>query len=314
EADKMTAYYTLFCALNACVKIMAPIIPFMTEVIWQKLTRVVMPSSPISVHLADWPTPMKLFEDDGIIAQTAAARDVIATAMRLRNEQQIKVRQPLSKLYVCSDSEGIDEVKVFEKNILDELNIRTIEYISDFSVLEDTYLSVNFKAAGAVLKREVNNFKAALENASYDEMQSMVSELNAGQKVHVKGFDGEFDDDLFVKNTRTKDGIVSSKCVGNIVVALDVTLSDELIQDGIIRDIVRQCQLLRKEAGYSVEQRIRASISVAGEFITSALNKNKAHISSELLANELLINESISADATKEIEAGGEKVTISVSK
>ena len=156
---------------------MAPIIPFMTEHIWQELTRKVLPSSAISVHLSGWPKEMEGFEDDGIIEQTALARDVIAVAMRLRNEHQLKVRQPLAKLFVCCDDDTANKLKAFEKNILDELNIKNIEYIKDKSVLEDSYLTVNFKAAGAVLKQNVNKFKQSLENAGKDEKAAMAASV-----------------------------------------------------------------------------------------------------------------------------------------
>ena len=313
--DKMIAYYTLFNALNACIKILAPIIPFMTENIWQKLTRKVMPSSALSVHLADWPTPLGMFEDDGIIDQTEKARDVIATAMRLRNEQQLKVRQPLSKLYVCASEQDNAQISVFERNVLDELNIKEIVYINDFSILEESTLGVNFKAAGAVLKGEVNRFKAALEQASDEEMKAMTESFCKGEEVSVPGFDGTFSPNLFVKNSKTKQGIVSAKCVGETVVAIDVTLSDELRKEGAVRDIIRQCQLLRKEAGYSVEQRINASISTDDAFILEALNEKKDHIATELLANSLTINEALeNEDLKKEFDVLDGTVTAAVSK
>ena len=312
EQDKMVAYYTLFYALNTCVRVLAPIIPFMTEGIWQKLTRKVMPSSPISVHLTDFPKPMDMFEDDGILAQTATARDIIATAMRLRNEQQLKVRQPLAKLFVCT--ENVETIRTFERSILDELNIKEIEYISDFSVLEESTLGVNFKAAGAVLKKEVNNFKAALENASAEEMQVMVAAYNAGADVTVPGFDGAYAPDLFVKNSKTKSGIVSAKCTDGLDIALDVVLTDALRKEGAVRDVIRQCQLLRKEAGYSVEQRITAAIATDDAFLLEALTEKQTHIAAELLADSVVINGDFTADLSKEFDVAGAKVTASVRK
>ncbi|MGN0636243.1 MAG: isoleucine--tRNA ligase [Acutalibacteraceae bacterium] len=310
--DKMIAYYTLFYALNTCVRVMAPIIPFMTEGIWQKLTRKVMPSSPISVHLTDFPKPMEMFEDDGILAKTATARDIIATAMRLRNEQQLKVRQPLAKLFVCT--EDAEAIRTFERSILDELNIKEIEYITDFSVLEESTLGVNFKAAGAVLKKEVNNFKSALENASVEEMQTMVAAYNAGKEVAVPGFDGTYATDLFVKNSKTKSGIVSAKCADGLDIALDVVLTDALRKEGAVRDVIRQCQLLRKEAGYSVEQRITAAVATEDAFLLEALTEKQAHIATELLADSLVINAAFEADLSKEFDVAGAKVTASVRK
>lgn len=314
EQDKMIAYWTLFTALKTCVQVMAPVIPFMTEYIWQKLIKVCEPQSAESVHLSDWPTVIEGFEDDGIIEETALARDVIAVAMRLRNEQQIKVRQPLNKLFVCCDKDKADKIKTFEKNILDELNIRNIEYISDANLLEDKYCAVNFKVAGAVLKQNVNKMKQTLENLSADVMKAVTEAVIAGGEVAVPGWDEKFDASVFAVNSKTKAGIVSAEFGSDCVLALDVVLTEELLKDGAVRDIIRQCQLLRKEAGYQVEQHIAASINTADEFVLTALNEKKDYIANELLADSLAIGEDISADLSKTISVNEKDVTISVSK
>lgn len=314
EQDKMIAYWTLFTALKACVQVMAPVIPFMTEYIWQKLIKVCEPNSAESVHLSDWPTVIEGFEDDGIIEETALARDVIAVAMRLRNEQQIKVRQPLNKLFVCCESDKADKIKTFEKNILDELNIKNIEYISDANLLEDKYCAVNFKVAGAVLKQNVNKMKQTLENLSDSDMKAVTEAVIAGGEVAVPGWDEKFDASVFAVNSKTKSGIVSAEFGTDSVLALDVVLTDELLKDGAVRDIIRQCQLLRKEAGYQVEQHIAASINTADEFMLTALNEKKTYIANELLADSLKIGEDISADLSKTVSVNGKDVTISVSK
>lgn len=314
QQDKMVAYYTLFTALKTCVQVMAPVIPFMTEYIWQKLIKVCEPQSAESVHLSDWPAVIEGFEDDGIIEETALARDVIAVAMRLRNEQQIKVRQPLNKLFVCCEKDKADKIKTFEKNILDELNIRNIEYINDANLLEDKYCAVNFKVAGAVLKQNVNKMKQTLENLSNAEMKTLTEAVIAGGEVAVPGWDEKFDASVFAVNSKTKAGIVSAEFGENCVLALDVVLTDELLKDGAVRDIIRQMQLLRKEAGYQVEQRIFASINTADEFILTALNDKKDYIANELLANSLTVGADISADLSKTVSVNEKDVTISVSK
>ena len=315
EKDKMIAYWTLFNAINACVKVMAPIIPFMTESIWQNLTRRVLPSSELSVHLSDWPEVIPGFEDDGIISQTADARDIIAVAMRLRNEHQIKVRQPLSTLYVCADEAEIEKIKVFEKNILDELNIKQLVPVKDKAELEDSYLTVNFRAAGAVLKQNVNKMKQALESATAEEMAEYTKAAQNGEKILVKGFDEAYDPAIFTVMSKTKEGIVSAECQNKTVVALDVVLTDALIKEGTVRDVVRQCQLVRKEAGYEVEQRVVMAIASDSDFVLATLAENKAYMADELLADELLLGETIeSADYTKECEAADAKVTIAVKK
>lgn len=314
EQDKMVAYWTLFTALKACTQIMAPVIPFMTEYIWQNLIRKVTPNCPESVHLSDWPQVIEGFEDDGIIEKTDLAREVIAVAMRLRNEQQIKVRQPLSKIFVCCGGDKADKIKTFEKNILDELNIKAIEYIDDAGVLEDKFLTVNFKVAGAVLKQNVNKMKQTLESLSDDEMKALTDAVVAGGGVSVPGWEEKFDGSIFTVQSKTKKGIVSAEFAQDCVVALDVVLTDELLREGIVRDVIRQCQLIRKEAGYQVEQRIKAAVSVDDEFILSALNDKKDYIASELLADSLVINSEISADLTKEFSVNDKKIVVSVVK
>lgn len=314
ESDKMVAYWTLFNAINACVKVMAPIIPFMTESIWQNLTRRVLPSSELSVHLSSWPTVIEGFEDDGIIEQTSKAREIIAVAMRLRNEHQIKVRQPLSKLFISCNDDEIEKIKTFEKNILDELNIKELVHVTDSSVLEDSYLTVNFRAAGAVLKQNVNKMKQALESATDEEMAAYTAAAKNGEAVAVKGFDEAYDPSIFTVMSKTKSGIVSAECQNGTVVALDVVLTDDLIKEGTVRDIVRQCQIIRKEAGYEVEQRVVMAISSDSEFVIDAVTQSKAHMASELLADEIVINGSIEADLTKNFTVGDAEVTISVKK
>ncbi len=314
EADKMVAYWTLFNALKVCVQTMAPIIPFMTEYIWQNLIKKCDSTVAESVHLSDWPSVVEGIEDDGIIEQTALVRDVIATAMRLRNEQQIKVRQPLSKLFICCEAEKADKIKTFEKNILDELNIKSVEYIDDINVLEDQYLTVNFKVAGAVLKQNVNKMKQTLENLSSDEMRALTSAVITGGDVEVPGWDEKYEASIFAVQSKTKEGVVSAEFAENSVVALDIVLTDELLKEGVVRDIIRQCQVARKDAGYQVEQRINASINVDDEFIINALTEKLSFIASELLADCLVLNADIKADYTSEFTINDKKVSVSVVK
>ncbi len=314
ESDKMIAYWTLFTALKSVVKVMAPIIPFMTESIWQNLVRRVMPSSELSVHLADWPVAIEGFEDDTIIEKTAFAREIIATAMRLRNKHQLKVRQPLAKLFVYCDSEKKAYVETFERQILDELNIKAIEYISDSSVLEDSYLTVNFKLAGAVLKANVNNMKQALADATKEEMAEYAAKAKNGEAVLVKGFDEAYDCSIFTVMSKIKEGIVSEETEDGAIIALDILLTDELIKEGALRDIIRQCQLIRKEAGYEVEQRVVLSIQSESDFILGVVRENLDYMASELLADEIVVSGEIEADLTKTISVADSDIVLSVKK
>ena len=119
---------------------------------------------------------------------------------------------------------------------------------------------------------------------------------------------------IFAVQSKTKEGVVSAEFAQASVVALDIVLTDELLKEGVVRDIIRQCQVARKDAGYQVEQRIKASINVDDEFIVNALAEKLEFISGELLADSIVINESIKADYSTEFSINDKKVTVSVAK
>ena len=310
--DKTLAYWVLTFALDAATRCMSPIIPFLTENIWQKLIRKLYPSAPISVHLSEWPEPFEGIKDTEVLEQTALARDVINTAMRLRNEQQLKVRQPLSTLYVCCSDEDAEKIKVFEKTILDELNIRKLEYINDLSILQDSYLTVNFRSAGALLKQDVNKLKAVLLSLPSDKLTTALETFAMVGSVRFNEFDMDLAPELFNVQTAPKKGIAHGEVSPEITVAIDTHLTDELIADGIVRDIVRQWQILRKDTGYSVEQRIIAAIKTADDFTKAAVENKSEYIKNELLADELIINGDGEFDADKTFEVNDADVTIYV--
>ena len=305
----------LFTAINACTKIMAPIIPFMTEHIWQDMTRKVTPSAEESVHLASWPTVIEGFEDDGIVESTAKVRDIIATAMRLRNENTLKVRQPLSKIFVACGSDIFERIKVFEKNLLDELNIKQLVFVEDASALEDSYLAVNFRKAGAVLKQNVNKMKQALESADAAAMARYTAAAAAGEDVLVDGFDEAYPPEIFLVQTRTKEGIVSAESADKTVVALDTVLTDSLIREGIVRDVIRQCQIIRKETGYDVEQRVVFSMTGSDETVLSALRESRDFMRAELLADDIAFDRDLSdPDESREVKIADAALTVNVKK
>lgn len=311
--DKMTAYWTLKYALITSSRCMAPIIPFMTEYIWQNVERKVNKNAEISVHLSGWPEKFDKVVDDTVLENTKVSREVISVAMRLRNEKQLKVRQPLSTIYICCGKETEDKIKNFEKNILDELNIRNIVYTEDKSVLEENYLTVNFKKAGAVLKKDVNKMKQTLLDLSAEEMKEKTEKVKAGEKVTFDGWDGEYDPELFTVESRPKNNIASAE-FSEGALGLDTNLTDELIRDGVIRDVIRQCQLARKEAGFDVNQRILISINSDDSGIVSSLNGAEEKLSSELLADSVTIGSDIEGDFTKVVGEENQNIKITVKK
>ncbi len=310
--DKKLAYWVLYKALSAAVGCMAPVIPFLTDHIWRDLLIKLDRDLPESVHLSDWPTPIPGVSDDGITEATALAREVITVAMKVRNEKQIRVRQPLSKLYINTPEDVYSGISLFKDIILDELNVHEMIFTASVDELEDKYLSVNFKTAGAVLKGDVNRMKQTLADLPSELMSSICEKVANGFSVEVPGFDGSFAPELFIVQSRTKTGIAASEFGENFVLALDTNIDDGLRAEGTVRDIVRSFQVLRKDAGYPVEQRIKAFANTDSGFIADALNADRARISDELLADEFVVNAVFDADKTIDLALDDGQVTIGV--
>lgn len=310
KRDQMTAYWCLYYAIKSCVSAMTPIIPFVCEHIWQNLVREIEPNEAECVMIAGYPKEIYPLHFENILAYTEKARDVMSIAQRLRNENQIKVKQPLRTMYVTGDEFAHRVLEEFGGIIKEELNVKNLEVVKDESRFNDEYLSVNFKKAGACLKGEVQALKEALANLS-DEENKLVMEGYRKGSVNV----GKFTDlgsELFNLEKKPKGDYVIAHENGNTVV-LDVTLDDELIMEGEYREFVRGLQVLRKEANFLIEDRIVASFETSDEHLKAVLDKFKNKIMQEVLIKE--IKTSLSNPAiTKEVEMGDGSVKVSLAK
>ncbi|MDR2525683.1 MAG: isoleucine--tRNA ligase [Oscillospiraceae bacterium] len=309
RTDQQAAYYCLYFALKSAVQAMAPILPFMTETIWQKLVRPMEADAPLSVHLGAWPQPLTGIEDDGILADTALVRETVATALRLRNEQNLKVRQPLAALYIVCPPGRRSAFARLERQLLDELNVKAVVFPESATELQVKLPQVNFKLAGAALKAQVNAFKAHLAALSPENALAVAAQAEAGGTVLVPGWESELPAELFALQTQTRPGVVSAE-QGEITVALDTEITPALRREGAVRDVIRQIQILRKEAGYAVEQRIRLRLHTHGAFLGEAVAEAKAHLLEEALATEDVSLES--HDIQRSFEIAGETITITL--
>jgi isoleucyl-tRNA synthetase len=183
------------------------------------------------------------------------------------------------------------------------LNIKEIELSSDVETFNDHYLILNFRNAGRVLKGDVQKMKEALENTLDSVMEEYVKAFDNG-RVKVEGFE-EFDSDLFVKNSKPKQEFILETADGMTVV-LDTTLNEELINEGILREIIRNAQVLRKEADFNIDDRIEIYISSKDKTIANILNENKEKIMSETLA--ISFGEGFVAEISRDIDVDGKLV------
>ena len=312
DSDKLQVYYLLYTAIKKMTQIMAPIIPFMTEEIWQNMVRSFEPDEAKSVHLSDYPTTVAEYEDEDILNEVEEIRKIIALGLMLRNEKQLKVRQPLNTMYVTSQKNIEQSLKDFENIIKEELNIKKIELIKDESILNDEYLMVNFKVAGKLLKEKIQNFKEKIEKLSEIEMQELVAKFNDEKIAEIEISEyGKLPKDVFIKAMRPKAHIVVIKDSG-YTIALDTILTEELIVEGMYRDLVRTLQVLRKEAGLKVEQRITLSLKTEGNLMKKVLETYLDKIIADTLTEKFVQTKIENPDIEKEMEINGENIKVQI--
>ncbi len=300
KQDQMTAYWCLYNAIKTIIRVMTPIIPFTTEYIWQNLVREIEANEEEAIMLSGFPVEVCKERFDGILEETALARDIISIAQRLRNENQIKIKQPLRTLYVSGGEKTFTVLKKFEDIIKDELNVKTLEAVTDDAKFNTEYLTVNFKKAGSVLKGDVQKLKNTLTNLTENEMNKAVEQFKSG-KVTIAEFK-DLGSELFNLEKNPKSEFVIAHENGTTVV-LDITLDDKLLLEGLYREFVRGLQVLRKEAGFEIDDRVYASFETADEQLALMLNDFMPKIKQEVLivrAVEKIDN----PDAERNIEVG----------
>jgi len=285
EADKQNAYAVLFYAIKTLTQAMAPIVPFITETVWQRFIKRYSDETAVSVFLTEYPTVPAAWDicDDGLLADVEQAREIISLGLKLRNEKQIKIRQPLPAIYVAENEANRRAAQTFGGVIQSELNVGEIRLLADTSSLESNFLTVNFKVAGRVLKNRANDVKAYLAELDDAAQQSLADAVKRGEAICVLDL-VDIQADVFTVNSRSKDSIALYKNNEDFV-ALDTTISEELQRAGILRDIVRQCQVFRKSAGFDVSDRIYLAIESDSDLIRSIVEEKKEQLCRDLLAS-----------------------------
>lgn len=311
DGDKRIAYWTLYQALKTTIRIMAPIMPFITDYIWQNMVREIEPAETESVHLSDFPESIWSSDYSEIVSQTEKIRDIIYLAQKLRNEHKIAVKQPLRAMFVKAEPDYAAAINTFESFIKDETNVQRIEFVANDAGFFETKLTVNFKAAGAILKKEVNRLKQTVSELSESEVMAVIAQFDANGEAMINGFDMPLTKDVFnvVTVPKAEYAVVS---IGNNIVALDLEIDNELRLGGMLRKLIRQLQLCRKDANYSVEDRIHLEITSDDEDINGIVNSHRDKLASELLACE--IGKLDSFDYQTEIEIDSAKATVRMLK
>ena len=294
DGDKLCAYRTLRYVLVQLSKVAAPFTPFIAEEIYTNLRGA---NDPESVHLCDFPTANAAARDLALEKRMAAVQTVVELGRRLRADNDLKVRQPLSAIRVA----GAD-VKGLEDLIMDELNVKKVEYVSDETELCDVSYKANFKTLGKKCGSKMKAVAAAIAGLGTDGG----SGAPAPWPKVIEGVEIALDDVIITRSP--KAGLVVAS-EGATVVALETTLTPELVAEGLAREFVSHVQAMRKEADFEVTQRIALRVEADAE-MRAALEAHRGYVTGETLALALDFGE-VSAEAT---DLNGHAVKIAVAK
>ena len=304
--DKIAAYMTLYTALVTTAKAAAPMIPFMTESIYQNLVRSVDKSAPESIHLCAFPTVDEKAIDKELEDKMDKVLEIVVLGRAARNGSALKNRQPLATMYVKLDG----ELDSFYTDIIrDELNIKNVSFTDKVDDFVTYQFKPQLKTVGPKFGKQLNEIRAALTEL---DGTAAKKELDENGKIVLSLPSGEVTletEDLLIE-AKQKVGFYTVSDRG-ITVAIDTTLTKELIEEGFVRELISKIQTMRKEAGFNVTDHIGVTVKGSEKVVDIALSK-KADIAGDTLADAINVAEP--AGYTKEWDINGEKVTIGVEK
>ena len=304
--DKINAYMTLYKALVTVSKAASPMIPFMTEDIYQNIVRSVDETAPESIHLCDFPEVNESYIDKELEENMERVLDIVVLGRACRNASAIKNRQPIGKMFVKAEFELSD----FYKEIIEEeLNVKEVEFTDDVRAFTSYSFKPQLRTVGPKYGKFLGKIKEAL--SSLDGNAAM-DKINAGEPLTFD-FDGNEvvleKEDLLIDMAQV-EGYVSESD-NNITVVLDTKLSDELIEEGFVREIISKIQTMRKEADFQVMDKIVVNVD-KNDTIRAIIENNLDEIKSEVLADNVIFGKINGYE--KEWNINGEKVTFGVEK
>ena len=308
EQDKINAYMTLYTALVTVAKTAAPMIPFMTEDIYQNLVRSIDKSAPESIHLCDYPTVNKAWIDTELEKSMDEVLDAVVMGRAARNAAAIKNRQPISRMYIkTADADAKPLENYYTDIIRDELNVKEVIYADDVRDFTTYTFKPQLRTVGPKYGKQLGGIKNTL--ATLDGNAAM-DELNAKGQISfdVDGTTVELTkDDLLIEMTQ-KEGYVSQED-NTLIVVLDTNLTEELIEEGYAAELVSKIQTMRKDSDFNVTDHIRVSLNGNAK-LSDIAARNLDSIAGKVLADEFTSDKTFAV--SKDWDINGEKVTISV--
>ena len=304
--DKINAYMTLYTALVTVAKAAAPMIPFMTEDIYQNLVRSVDKSAKESIHLCDFPKVNEAHIDKELEENMERVLKIVVLGRACRNKSNIKNRQPIGKMFVKAEFELPE---FFKEIITEELNIKEVEFTEDVRAFTSYSFKPQLRTVGPKYGKFLEKIKEALANLDGN---AAMDKINAGEPLTFD-FDGNEvvleKEDLLIDMAQV-EGYVSESD-GNVTVVLDTNLSEELIEEGFVREVISKIQTMRKEAGFEVMDKIIVNVDKNAK-IEDIINNNLDEIKLEVLAEKVEFGKM--SGYSKEWNINGENVSLGVEK
>ena len=296
DNSKKSVYMTTYEVLTGLCKICAPIIPFTTEEIYRNLT------NSESVHLTDYPTYDESLINEKIEEKMDLIRDLISLGRNVREEAKIKVRQPINEVVLDGKNETIigDLVDL----IKEELNVKNVIFENNLGKYMNYSVKPNFKVAGPIFGANMKLFTETLANLSVEEIEK----LNSGNKIQLTVADKEYDITRELVDIRisSKEGFNVAEENNNFII-LDIELTEDLIKEGIVRELISKVQNLRKEKDFEITDRITLYVS-SDEYVLSVIDEYKDMIQNEVLALEIINKDNLSY----EVDLNGNQAFIDV--
>ncbi|HRF75129.1 MAG TPA: isoleucine--tRNA ligase [Chitinophagales bacterium] len=285
SADKSAAYQTLYTCLQTISQLMAPIAPFMSEWLYRNLNEVTGKNSSDSVHLTLFPKAEEKLIDTELEASMALAQEISSTVLSLRKKENIKVRQPLSKIMIpVLNAQVQRQIEHVGELIKSEVNIKTIEFIAEDSGVITKKIKPNFKALGPKLGAEMKTIAAQISAFTQQQIAELEKSGNYAIETANKSFVISLED-VEILSEDIPGWLVAN--AGHVTVALDVTITPVLKEEGHAREFVSQLQRMRKEMNLEITDRIGVDFEAVDMELSGALLNYKQYICAEILADTL---------------------------
>lgn len=283
DGDKTQAYATLYEVLTTLIKVLAPVMPFVTEELYQNLVLTAFPNSTESVHLCDFPVPDERFINTELEEEMDFVMTVVKLGRLIRSEKNLKIRQPLASITVVANHPiMVKAVEEMADLIQDELNVKAVLMTANEEDLVQVSAKANFKILGKKFGQKVKEVAAAITLLKLEDLRK----LEAGQAISVCG-ENIVLEDLIIQHNQ-KEGVLAAS-EGTITVSLDANITQELKNECHAREMINKTQNLRKESGFEIADRIKIEYFAEGE-LAAALELQKEYISSETLAVEMILS------------------------